>query len=277
MKNILVPTDFSECGYIASQVAMAIAQKNGASLHFLHAMSLPKFLKISATDAKDMPNEFRIAKGQAEQNLNNLNAEATRLKISSKVYLSHDAVIDEVLTHIDTHKTDLVVMGSYGSSGFREAFLGSNTQRVLRQSKAPVLVVKQLPRVVDFKSIVFASSFKEDVHASFRKVLEFARIYGAQIHLLYVNMPYNFEESSTSAARMQAFAKMYPGVDFKMHIYNAFDEESGILNFSHSHQIDLIAITTHGKSGFVQMLSPSITEGLANHAALPVLSVNIKS
>jgi nucleotide-binding universal stress UspA family protein len=89
-------------------------------------------------------------------------------------------------------------------------------------------------------------------------------------------MPYNFEETDTSAERIHEFSSKYPGSNFKFHIYNAFDEESGILNFSKLNNIDLISTSTHGKSGFMQILSPSITESLANHSQLPVLSVNTK-
>ena len=89
-------------------------------------------------------------------------------------------------------------------------------------------------------------------------------------------MPYNFEDSTTSSQRLLEFASQYPNHQFKQHIFNAFDEESGIIKFSKTHGIDLIATTTHGKSGFMQMLSPSITESLANHSSIPVLSVNLK-
>ena len=75
---------------------------------------------------------------------------------------------------------------------------------------------------------------------------------------------------------MLKFAAHYPGNNFTTNIFNAFDEESGILKFSALNNIDLIALTTHGKSGFIQMLSPSVTESLANHSSLPVLSVNVK-
>lgn len=276
MKQFLVPTDFSDYAQVATQAALAIAAKNNAAIDFLHCMDLPRFLHSSMANALTIPEEYQKERGLAQQQLNNLSIEASHLKLNAKNYLSFNAATEEITAHAQAHHADLIIMGSHGSSGIKEAFLGTNTQRVLRTSKAPVLVLKQLPQTFDFKNIVFAATFKEDVHAPFRKVIDFAQIFGAQIHLLYVNMPYNFEETSFSVARMQAFEKMYPGMNLKLHIYNAFDEENGILDFAHANNIDVIATTTHGKSGFVQMLSPSITESLANHSSLPVLSINIK-
>ena len=51
----------------------------------------------------------------------------------------HDVVAD----YADANDMDLVVMGSHGRSGVRRALLGSVTERVLRSTHAPVLVVDE--------------------------------------------------------------------------------------------------------------------------------------
>lgn len=276
MKHILVPTDFSEFGKIAETVGMTIAEKTKASIDFLHLMDIPRYLNQSATAKDELPEELRTVLGAAHQYMNNLNQEAINKGLTAKTFLSEHSSIDVIKNHVAQHAVDLVIMGSHGASGIKEAFLGSNTQKVLRTVSAPVLVLKEIPKNLTFSNLVFASTFKEDVHHVFEKVRNFAQIFGAEIHLLYVNMPYNFEETGHTMERIQKFAAKYPGNSFKMHIYNAFDEESGILKFAHEHNIDVIATSTHGKSGFMQMLSPSVTESLANHSSLPVLSVNVK-
>jgi nucleotide-binding universal stress UspA family protein len=276
MKNILVPTDFSKYGKIAESTAISIAEKAKANLDFLHLMDIPKYLSQSATAKPELPEELKIAIGAAHQYMNDLNHNATQKGLTVKTFISENASFDVIKNHIVQHNIDLIIMGSHGASGFKEAFLGSNTQKVLRSVSAPVLVLKEEPKIMNFTNIVFASTFKEDVHNAFEKILSFANLYGAKIHLLFVNMPYNFEETANSNDRMLKFAAHYPGNNFTTNIFNAFDEESGILNFSALNNIDLIALTTHGKSGFIQMLSPSVTESLANHSSLPVLSVNVK-
>ena len=47
-------------------------------------------------------------------------------------------------------------MGSHGANGFKELFIGSNTEKVVRTSKAPVLVIKNdhaTLDIVDFESV----------------------------------------------------------------------------------------------------------------------------
>ena len=91
-------------------------------------------------------------------------------------------------------------MGSHGAHGAKE-ILGSNTQKVIRNAKVPVLVLKDEPAKFEVNNIVFASTFQEDVHLSFEKVIAFAELMDAQIHLLNVNMPFNFQESDEAEAK----------------------------------------------------------------------------
>jgi len=276
MKHLLVPTDFSEMAKNAESLAFEIAKKNNAGLDFLNMVNVPKYLKISATANDDLPEEIHLVLGSARNDLDKLEYKGNRLSVLTKGYLSETESIDIVLNHIVKQDIDLVIMGSHGSSGFREAIVGSNAQKLIRLAKVPVLILKNKIEFQDIKNIVFVSTFKEDVHSVFEKVIEFSSIFNAHLHLLYVNLPYSFEESHISLNRMKEFVKKYPSKNFKFHIFNAFDEESGIHNFAVENKMDLIAMSTHGKSGFMQMLSPSITESLVNHSNLPVLSVNLK-
>jgi hypothetical protein len=95
-------------------------------------------------------------------------------------------------------------------------------------------------------------------------------------HLLYVNVPFSFEETDKSLEKMNAFHETCPrGGTCTTNIYNSLNEERGILKFAESVEADLIALTTHGRTGFLSLISKSITESLANHAEIPILSINL--
>jgi superfamily II DNA or RNA helicase len=84
------------------------------------------------------------------------------LGLNAKSYITETSGIDVIKNHVDEHDIDLIMMGSHGTGGLKEAFLGSNTQRVLRTVSTPVLVIKnEIP--VDFKKIVFEYSVKEGI------------------------------------------------------------------------------------------------------------------
>lgn len=274
MKKILVPTDFSDCARAAEEYAFEIAKKANAEIHFLHLLMTPTdWKKLPLEKEKNYP-ETKAKIGHAESELKKLQSKAEKLGLKAKFFLALDKGREEIYHHIKHYKHDFVIMGSHGTQGIK-SILGSSTQQVIRNSNAPVLVVKEKPKKIDIKNIVFASTFEEDVHEPFLRIIDFADIMEAKIHLLYVNMPFHFKETDEAQANMQAFLKKCPKGNCSINIFNALNEERGIQKFTESSKSDMIALTTHGKTGFLKMISTSIAESLANNSPVPVLSVNI--
>jgi len=277
MKNILVPTDFSDAANRAADIAMAIAEKSGAEVHFLHLLITPvPWVKLDKEMEERFPETLKEI-GHAKSELNKLVKKAESKGLKAEKFLVFDVGREEILKHIPYHHHDFVVMGSHGASGAKELFVGSNAQKVLRDATVPVLIVKETSKW-PVKNVVFASNFEEDVKAPFQTVVKFANLNESNIHLLYVNVPFSFEETDRSLEKMHAFHETCPrGGTCTTNIYNSLNEERGILKFTESVEADLIALTTHGKTGFISLMSKSITESLANHAEIPILSINLNN
>lgn len=275
MHNILIPTDFSPISNNAVNIALQIAQKADAEVHFLHGITTPIDWERLKLQKEDRYPELKHQIGHAKGELSKLVNKAESLGLKAKQFLYFNKGREDLVEHLQRHHHDFLVMGSHGTKGGKELIIGSNTQKIIRNAPCPVLVVKQTP-VKQISRIVFASNFHNDVQQPFNKVVELADLMGAEIHLLYVNMPFQFEETDQSKANMELFLKRCPrGGTCSMNIYNAFNEDRGIQKFTEEIHADLIALTTHGRKGFMRMIAPSITESLVNHSKIPVLSVNI--
>ena len=127
---------------------------------------------------------------------------------------------------------DLVVMGSNGASGLDEILIGSNTEKVVRHSNVPVLVVKQELEQLEINDIVFASNFEEENLHAFQKAKTFADSFDAKLHLLYVNLPGNqFYSSQEITQQIQDFLEKADMSDFEnIKIYNDYTIELGVIN-----------------------------------------------
>ena len=275
MKNILVPTDFSETANRAAEIAISIAEQFGAEIHFLHLLITPVlWVKLDKEKEERFPETLKEI-GHAKIELHKLVKKAEDKGLKAEQFLVFDVGREEILNHIPFHHHDFVVMGSRGASGAKELFVGSNAQKILRDATVPVLIIKENSKW-PFNNIVFASSFEEDVKEPFQTVVKLADLNESSINLLYVNVPFSFEETDRSMKKMHAFHKScLRGGTCTTNIYNSLNEERGILKFSKSAGADLIALVTHGKSGFLSFLSKSITESLANHSEIPILSINL--
>lgn len=274
MKNILIPTDFSNCARAAEDIGLDIAKKSNSEIHFLHLLNTPVDWAKLPLKKEELYPDTKEQIGYAKNELNKLVRRAEKMGLKVQEFLVYDKGNEEIYQHTTHHQHDFIIMGSHGINGFKE-IVGSNAQKVVRNSNVPVMVIKEKPKKFDIQNIVFASTFKENVDPSFHKVVEFADLMKAQIHLLNVNLPYNFKETDEAESDMQAFLEKCPRGTCKTHIYNALNEERGIQKFAERINADLIAMTTHGKSGFLRLMAPSITESIINHSKKPVLSVNI--
>lgn len=275
MKNILVPTDFSATANRAADIAIAIAEQSGAEIHFLHLQITPVlWVKLDKEKEERFPETLKEI-GHAKSELNKLVKKAEEKGLKAEQFLVFDVGREEILKHIPFHHHDFVVMGSHGVSGAKELLIGSNTQKVIRESSVPVLIIKE-KSVWPVRNVVFASSFEEDVKEPFQTVVKLTDLSKSSIHLLYVNVPFSFEETDRSMEKMHGFHETCSrGGTCTTNIYNSLNEERGILKFSKSIGADLIALATHGKSGFLSFMSKSITESLANHSETPILSINL--
>jgi nucleotide-binding universal stress UspA family protein len=271
--KIVLLTDFSEISEHATSYTMQMAKKLQAQVHVLHVINTPiDWVKIPLEKEKLYP-ETKAEIGMANFKLNEIIKLFGNEGIEAKKSLLYNLGVENVAEHIKGKDFDLIVMGSHGTKGMNPFRLGSNAHKVLRSAAIPTLVVKQKPATDAIKHIAFASTFEEDQNKAFQQVLRFSELIGAQLHLLYINTPYNFNESAEIEQRLQDFCKSATTNCIK-HSYNALNEERGIRYFMEKTEVDLLSIATSGKSGFVQFFSPSLTEHLINQLDVPVLSIH---
>jgi nucleotide-binding universal stress UspA family protein len=270
MKNILVPTDFSECAQNATIVALQIASQVKASIHFLHIMPSPD-------ESVHVPNITKlkgnnVQKGHAQDKLNALVAAASKVGVMATPLLVLDKGNEQIETYIKPLDIDFVVMGSHGATGIRELVIGSNTQRVVRHATVPVLVIKNLPtKSLSVKGIVFATTLQDNVLDAFDSVAALAKLWKAKVHILVINFMENPGDQALINKVVKELTQPYPDLSTTQSSIEVNDEEWGIHQFLEKTDAEMIAITKYDKTGFI--LSHSVAEDLVNHEDVPVLVI----
>ncbi len=274
MKKILVPTDFSDQAENALKVAVQLAKKYDSEIHMLHMIELPMHQIIATSNFSELPEAvffMKVAHNNFEKALDKDYLEDLDIFENIKFNIASNGILDAC----KEEDIDLIVMGSHGASGFKEMFIGSTAEKVVRTSKKPVLVIKNGHDVFDVNDFVFASDFKNDNKETYNQAVKLAKSWGAKIHLLMVNTAGNFKTTTDAQEAMNEFIK---GTDYENHTLNIFNDisvERGILNFSKSINADLIGISTHGRQGIAHFFNGSISEDLVNHSKQPVITFKI--
>lgn len=274
MKKILVPTDFSKCAGKAAVAAMKLAQNTESEIHFLHAADIPIDWQ-NMTDSEKMYPEVTKKIKYYHAILDSLVQDAGKSAISAHKYLAFNKDYQAILEHISEHEIDMVVMGSRGASGLKEWLVGSNTQKIVRLSPVPVLVIKE--DAFDYFKLdrmVFVSDFNEQVMDQFKFYVDFVQQLDAKLSLLFINTPENFTDTITTKIKMGNYAMHAPGTVDNTYIFNHFNFMQGLEAFCQEHQVDALGMITHGDSSGMHLFNHSLTEKAVNRIQLPILTMH---
>ena len=277
MKKIIVPIDFSEHSEYALKTAAQLAKKYSAELLALHMLEMSDIM-LTASEGEQYQKAVFFLK-LAEQKFETFLAKPYLQDIKVIPIVKHFKVFSEVNDVAQEEDADLIIMGSHGVSGLKEFFVGSNTERVVRNAEIPVLVVKHELTNASFDQVLFATNFDEENVEAYLKATRLFDKLGSKLKLVYVNLPNEHFKSSTEIEnKISEFLMTANGNLDKLKdvAYHAdYTVEQGILNYAEKIGADLIAIPTHGRKGVTHFFAGSIGEDIANHSKRPVITFRI--
>ncbi|MFC7076736.1 universal stress protein [Haloarcula halophila] len=146
--HILIPTDGSDTANAAVDHAVDLAEKYGAELHALYVVDVNAVNFGLGTEQVDRIRqgnfgEMTELKEKADEATGAVTSVAADHGVEVREEVRVGTPHDVIAGYADSNDIDLVVMGSHGRSGVRRALLGSVTERVLRSTHVPVLVVDE--------------------------------------------------------------------------------------------------------------------------------------
>lgn len=275
MKKILIPIDFSKHSEYAAKLASKMAKKNNSEVHLLHMIELPTgIIDMAAGSNFSIPESMLYIRKVRDKMLTWKERFFTKNENVTHA-IRFQNPFEGIRDYVKKHNIDLITMGSKGHTDIEEILIGSNTEKVVRTSEIPVLVIKKDTDGFKFKNIVFASSFKTNKNKAFEEFLDFANDFKSKIHLLKVNTPQKFENTQESKNKIESFVSEYDIPKYTVNVYNDNSVEEGILNFASEVNADIIALATHGRSGLSHIFNGSITKNLSKSAIKPMLTFKV--
>ena len=143
IRQILVPTDFSDPANAALKYARTLAEEFNSHLHIFHVVPEP-YVYPWGTEISTLPLADLMAQSQAlaTTRLAELIPKDQSPKGGLTTYTAIGTPVDRILDYINDSKIDLVVMGTHGRGPVGHLLLGSVAERIVRRSPVPVLTVK---------------------------------------------------------------------------------------------------------------------------------------
>lgn len=290
LHTILAATDLSAAARLACERAVRLASACDARLELQHVVNtgaLDSLRLLFASQPDDLQQRLL---DEAREELRSLLAELhDGLGGSANLHLGIGNVVNEITLQADALDADLLVLGAHGSSLVRDLIVGSTTERVLRRTGRPLLVVRR-PAPRGYRQVLIPVDFS----ARSLKAIEVARRLAPKAALVLLHtfdVPFEGRlrhagvseqelaalrasaqrEGETRMAELIARAGLPAAALHSLVLYG--DPSVQILEHERLQGSELIVIGKRGQNSLEDLLLGSVTKHILSQAQSDVLVI----
>ena len=284
-EEILFPTDGSDGAAFAFEHVLDLAARHDATVHVLNVADTTQngLLKIRGDDVDALEAEGdRIVREAAEQ--------ADEQGVDTVTDVVRGEPYREIVDYAEQHGLELIVMPTHGRRGLERFLLGSTSERVVRRADVPVLTMRPDDDVTvshPYQDVLVPTDGSDCANQALAIGVDIADAEDAALHLLSViaitalgsdvRPDIQLEMLEESAHELLDEAAAFAddaGVDAaSTTVEYAPSILQAILTYIDDHEIDLVVVGTHGRTGFDRYVLGSVTEYLVRTSPIPVLTV----
>ena len=285
IKTILVPLDFSRSSMEALNYAVELAKSFAATVHLLHVTAPDE---AASAGAAHLLRQTADSLMSAREKLAKVHEDHFSSFWPANSHVRSGHPFHEICQQAREIDADLIVLATRGHSGLKRLLLGSTAERVLRFAPCPVLVVRRWKRGnLRVRRIMVPTDFSQCAMAGLIYGALWAKSFAAKLRLLYVLFPAApvlIDRVATNLPAEQMGIPMDTQLEMagltKLELLNGVKCESQIkIGYpvdaicGETNNVDLVVISTHGRSGFKHALLGSVSEQVVRYAECPVLVV----
>jgi len=142
-EKILFASDLSEFSEYAGKYAMSLAQKYSSKLYVVHVVEPVERFTYTFDFALDYETHYKTMENRAKELLNEIVDSVREKGLDTEGILLSGEPFVEIIKCAREREVDLIVMATHGRTGIEHLLLGSVTEKVLRKSPCPVMVVRR--------------------------------------------------------------------------------------------------------------------------------------
>lgn len=276
MKNneIIVGIDFSECSINALKHALTIAEKTNYNVLMVW-VNKPDNTKAIFLTEPDKIEE--IVKKQFERLIQKYSC---KLNNNSLTYVIKTGKVYQVISKLaEEDNASLIIVGTHGSSGFEEFWVGSDALKIVTASTCPVITIRL---AINAKNNLKKIVLPIDSSLSTRQKLPFtsrlARFLDAEIYVLGIYSTKVKDVRSIVDGYVNQVSKYLENNKIK---YNTTSIEADniadvIMDYSKKINANLISIMDVSELTTSNLWLGSFSQQMINHSPIPILTTHAK-
>ncbi|TCK64817.1 nucleotide-binding universal stress UspA family protein [Winogradskyella wandonensis] len=276
MKNVLIPTDFSENSMNAIRYALQLFKYEKTEFYFLNAYEDEVYSNHELLEEEPFDEVIEMAKNRSKLKLDMLLKEVQKLaphpRFKYHLVSAYNSIVDEVDKLVIGKNIDIIVMGTKGETYSKTYVFGSNTLQVLKYVSCPVLAI---PHSYEYKqphNVLFASNYLIPYSRREIKLLNtLLSPFRSVIDLLYISKSKYLSKRQRDNKSFLEEGLANLELNFK-HIESKNVSKS-IANYAKDHETDLLVMVNTRHSFLEDMLFRSKVDDFCLHTKIPFLAL----
>ena len=274
MKNILIPTDFSENSWNAVIYALSFFERVRCNFYLLHVSPFKEVtVKNSFHESGETTIENTANSNTKQMQILLKRIEKLPLNTKHRFFTTNEYMffVDAVRKQVEEKAIDFIVMGTKGASGIQEKTIGSNTGDVITKVKCPVFVIPEKASYRKPKEIAFPTDYnmlyKSRVLNTITDILDVNK---ASLRVLHIAK--KEQELTSSQKKNKDFLDDSLGkIEHSFHFLSNPNIEEAVQCFVESRNIEVITMVAKNLNFFQRILFHPIVEKISYHTDIPFL------
>lgn len=278
MKNILIPTDFSENSWNALMYGISFFKKVHCTFHIVHVNSITtnaaeESVMYSSPDIL----EQTILK-ESDEKLAQLMDKINHLPLNPKHEFHTNSyygfLTDHLKKEVKKNKIDLIVMGTKGASGLKSVAMGSNTGNVITKVPCTVLTVPEEATYKTPKEIGFPSDFQSKYETTvINAIKQLLLLNKSSLRFLYVALK-GEELSDSQTINKDNLLTQFKELAPTFHKVTGKKIDDAIQCFMESRDLDLLVMVAKNLNFLERILFRPTVEKISYHTQIPFLVIH---
>jgi nucleotide-binding universal stress UspA family protein len=287
--KILVTLDGSELAEQSLLYADDLVLKLGSEMHLL---------QVSDSGESDIHDFQVMYVNQIAQRVDRWLQKNNRGDLKIKPAVVNGSPADEIVKYAEKNGIGLIIMGTHGRSGLTRWAVGSVANKVVRGTEVPVLLTRSKPagsakEVQVLKSVLVPLDGSEVGENALPYIVELASRVSLQIILFQAvplafhvypagdmvsQVPYSEREMEPIRVQVKTYLDgvvkrlTESGLKVTQHIVVGNPEEA-IIKKAEELKVDLVAMSTHGRSGVSRWVFGSVADRVLSAGTTPLFLV----
>jgi nucleotide-binding universal stress UspA family protein len=272
MKKILLPTDFSVNSMNAIDYAMRFFENWECDFFILNVQKMSDYLSDDLVSGSKTDSIYDSIATDNKKAINQLVKKLSK-DYKSQSYTFHglfdyDDFVSAVDQAVRFHAIDLIIMGTNGATGAKEALFGSNTLQVIRSLKCPVLAIPEGYVYNGVKSALFSTQKCQDFSFEGIKVFkEMLTIHQCELQVLELDDSDVVSQDESA----NCLKTLFPTQAYTYHRLNTIPGLAAVNTATQLLEVDLHAVFIEKETFLERLLFGSDTSKLAYKTLIPLL------